>query len=364
MKNNDTNKALKRIFYDPKVDFTDVPTLYHQAREKKIPASYQQVMDWYYDQPINQIYKNPTKVRTYNRIYSHHNQVGELQADLMDVSNFSKQNGGIKYLLNVIDIYSRYAWFYPIKSKKPSEIAPHIEQVFKSIPKDNYKALCVDLGNEFKGQVNTILEQNNVKRFYSNPKDGKNKMAMIERFNYTVWKKLKKYMNAYNTLSYKNVLPDLISNYNNTRHSTIKKKPIDVFKGLQYPAEQGLGLTSNDLIRKFSVGDMVRYQKKRKVFDKRGFKPTFSVKIYQIVGIRNNKYELNNGRSYYEEELVKATTEPLHLESSYRLMKLNKKENKAERQLREEFKKPVEEIHKQIVQGKRTRKPNPKYLET
>ena len=129
-----------------------------------------------------------------------------MQADLMDISNFSRDNSGVKYLLNVIDIYSRYTWSYPLKSKKPSEIALYIESIINSIPKSNYKVLCIDLGNEFKWQVNTILEKHNVKRFYNNPKDEKNKMALIEWFNYTVWKKLKKYINAYDTLRYVNVL--------------------------------------------------------------------------------------------------------------------------------------------------------------
>jgi hypothetical protein len=360
--NEHYDNVLKLIFYDPKIGFSDVNTLYHQAKEKKLPITFNDVYKWYFDQPINQIYKNPTKVKTYNKIRSHHNELGELQADLMDVSNLSKHNGGIKYLLNVIDIYSRYAWSFPLKSKKASEVAPHIEKVFKSIPKGNYKALCVDLGNEFKGQVNTVLENLDVKRFYNNPKEGKNKMAMVERFNYTVWKKLKKYLNAYDTLRYVDILQDLISNYNNKKHSMTKKKPIDVFNGKEKVYEEGYPISFHQLQRKFKIGDMVRYHKSRKVFDKKGFNPTFSVKIYSIVGITNNKYELSNGKTYYEAELVKATQKPGVMVSSYKsLIDENKKQNKEERELKQEFKKPIEEIKKQIVQGKRIRKPNPKY---
>src|SRR5436305_1975335 len=38
-----------------------------------------------------------------------------IQIDLMDMSNYSRLNNGIKYLMCIIDVFSRYAWIYPEK---------------------------------------------------------------------------------------------------------------------------------------------------------------------------------------------------------------------------------------------------------
>ena len=100
---------------------------------------------------------------------------------------------------------------------------------------------------------------------------------------------------------YIDVLDDILLNYNNTVHSSIRHTPVDVFSGKEYPMVQGLNLKKTDK-RKFKIRDSVRAIKVRKTFDKRGFVPTFSMTVSKITDIKNNKYELSNGKSYYEEE--------------------------------------------------------------
>ena len=38
-------------------------------------------------------------------------------ADLIDMQAFSKDNNGVKYMLSVIDIFSKFAWIVPLKRK-------------------------------------------------------------------------------------------------------------------------------------------------------------------------------------------------------------------------------------------------------
>ena len=54
------------------------------------------------------------------------------QADLCDVQNISKYNDNFKYILTVIDIFSRYAWAVAIKRKFGSHIIEAFESLFKS----------------------------------------------------------------------------------------------------------------------------------------------------------------------------------------------------------------------------------------
>ena len=75
---------------------------------------------------------------------------------------------GYKYLLNVVDIYSRYAWSFLIKTKKPSEIAPHIETVLKEV-NPNKIWFTFDNGNEFKGDVKKLLNEKGAEIHLNHP---------------------------------------------------------------------------------------------------------------------------------------------------------------------------------------------------
>ena len=212
----------------------------------------------------------------------------------------------------------------------------YIEQVIKQIPKNHYKSIRYDQGNEFKGDVIKVMNKNNVLKFINDPHapNAKNSMSLIERFNYTLAQKIKKYLSRNKTSNYINVLDDLVFNYNITIHNTIKHKPIDVFNNKEYPMQQGLNI--KNIKRKFKVGDYVRAIKKRKTFDKRGFIPTYTETVYKIEEIKNNKYTLNNGKQSYEEELIPAK-ENETFNSFKQLMDNINVENAVNRSLQKEF---------------------------
>ena len=64
-------------------------------------------------------------------------------ADLIDMKEFSKDNKDYNYLLNVIDIFSKYAWSIPLKTKTASEVTKAFESIL------SIKNLWVDQGSEF-----------------------------------------------------------------------------------------------------------------------------------------------------------------------------------------------------------------------
>ncbi|KAE9524787.1 hypothetical protein AGLY_014837 [Aphis glycines] len=109
-----------------------------------------------------------------------------------------KINDGFKYILNVIDTFSKYVWSVPLKTKTGLEVANAFSQIFKyDIPKN----LHVDKGTDKKASI-------------------------IERFNRTLGDKLKKVLYLNNV--WISELPKIIKTYNNTHHKTIKMKPADV----------------------------------------------------------------------------------------------------------------------------------------
>lgn len=344
---------LKSLYYDPENGFVGIHQLYKLSKEHNLNLTFKQVQQWYNDQTTNQVYKQPPKQIKYNKIVAPYFEIGCFQADLMDFSRFYKQNKGYKYLCNIIDIYSRYAYSFPIKTKKPDEILPYIKMIVQTIKdKSKHIIFTFDNGGEFEGVVKKYLNDNKIKIYLNDPSANNqhHQMAIIERFNKTLLGKIKKYMNAFDTLTYIDVLHKLIKNYNNTVHSSTMKKPIDIFLNDDPPV---IRVDVSKLVDKFKIGDVVRYKKKMKVFDKKGFLPTYSLQTHKIVSVYKNRYILDNNKTFYEDELIKGTGVNAEFKKK---MKENQREMKSERLNKIDFKMPIEQIENQIIGTKRNRK--------
>ena len=58
--------------------------------------------------------------------------IWEFEANLVEMHKFSKWNKGIKYLLMVIDVFSKYGWIKPLKDKKTETVEKAFDEIFKS----------------------------------------------------------------------------------------------------------------------------------------------------------------------------------------------------------------------------------------
>ena len=174
---------------------------------------------------------------------------------------FSKDNNGIKYLLTVIDVFSKFVWIVPLNRKTGQEVADAFSRILKE------RKPCkvwVDRGKKFYNK-----DVQKVVALYSMEKEEKS--CVIERFNRTIKEKRFKYFSANNTRKYIDVLDLLVEQCNNTIHSSIKMTPVEASREVNenkfwrnlYPEFGGV-----TLIPKFSIGDNVRITKKKKIFDK------------------------------------------------------------------------------------------------
>ena len=110
---------------------------------------------------------------------------------------------------------------------------------------------------------------------YSTHNEGKSVVA--ERFIRTLKNKIYKHMAAISKNVYFDVLDDIVDKYNNTYHSTIKMKPIDVKNNnfTKYNEE------SNEKDPKFKIVDRVRISKYRNTFAE-GYTPNWSEEIFVV----------------------------------------------------------------------------------
>ena len=115
------------------------------------------------------------------------------QADLADMQCLSKNNDGYKYLLTVIDCFSKYAWAIPIKEKSAASLLKAFKHLFEkqAFPRKPNR-LQTDKGKEFVNkQVQAYLKEQAIRHFAS---ESDQKAAMVERFNRTLKGRMWKYL--------------------------------------------------------------------------------------------------------------------------------------------------------------------------
>ena len=97
-------------------------------------------------------------------------------ADIIDMQAFSKDNNGIKYLLTVIDIFSKFVWIIPLKRKTGPEVANAFSRILKE---RRPSKTWVDRSRAFYNKdVQKLVE------LYST--ENEEKSCVIERFNRTI----------------------------------------------------------------------------------------------------------------------------------------------------------------------------------
>ena len=141
---------------------------------------------------------------------------------------FSKFNKGFRFLLCVIDIFSKYAWVIPLKDKKGISIVNAFQILLKKSNRKPNK-IWVDKGSEFYNSFfKKWLKDNkdNDIKMYSTNNEGKSVIA--ERFIRTLKNDIYKYMTSISKNVYIDKLDDIVKKYSNTYHTSIKMKPVDV----------------------------------------------------------------------------------------------------------------------------------------
>lgn len=276
------------------------------------------------------------------------------QADLADMSRHNLFHSP-RYLLCVIDAFSKYAFVRGIPSKHGKVVADAFKDIFsKSLSHPEF--ICTDFGTEFiNATVKQTLFSFGVKRIFQTT--GNNKAAIVERFISTLRMIISKFLfhNGLKQLNNHN-LQLIVENYNNRKHSATGYKPVDIWFSKKKLLNQESILLDNNLIHcktsredpaiwlqafkslqknwtkrmkkakksKFKVGDVVRISRSHTLFNSRINNPTFTSELYTISRVhspvhkndvitynlkflnsKSNKWEPVKGK-FYQHELVES----------------------------------------------------------
>lgn len=280
-------ELLNKLYYDPETGFQSKQKLYKKAIAIDNSITLKIVDDFLKRQATHQITHQVIKEKEFNTIISPAVR-NNYQMDIMYLPNPS-QNQNFKYLLTCIDVYSRYVFVKPMKSKTGEEVYAKFKAMMEQYGRP--VNLNLDLGKEFIYlPFKKYCEDNGIKLWYSDSEQ-ENKNSIIERFHRTLRNMILKYEVA-SGKAYIKQLQKLINNYNSTEHTTIKQKPLNIWEGKQVN-QQSITKLKND----YEVGDKVRHITKKKSFDKSSSTTNYTKTIYTITKI--------SGHSIFLDDLIK-----------------------------------------------------------
>ena len=316
---------LQRIYFDPRHPGSfKGPHKLHQVvlDEGKYKIGLAKIRRWLHKNPSYSLHK-PVR-RKFKRLKVVVTGLrDQYEADLADMHKLKRYNDDISFLLVVIDVFSRYLWVEPLKTKSDQDVVNGFRRIFARTPKP--RRLRTDRGKEFMGQkTQDYFHEINVEQWAAHNEEMKANYA--ERVIRTLKSSLWGYMRAQKKFRYVDVLQDIVHAYNNTKHRSTSMKPSAITKGdveerlwwhLYKPRTPYI---KSRLLRRtpflFKKGDHVRIAHKAHTFE-RAYDEKWTPEIFRVeqpftrLGIK--KYRLTDLKgedvsgTFYEGELQKVS---------------------------------------------------------
>ena len=251
------------------------------------------------------------------------------EADLMDVQSLASYNNAIRFLLVVVDVFSRYLWVEPLKDKKAKSVINAFDKIFKGTR--HPRAIRSDKGSEFYNRYfKQYLKEKGIKIFYAL---NETKANYAERYIQTLRKRLIRYQTHVQKYKYVDILQDVVNSINETPNRSLDgRKPASINKDneeevrfdayLARTRKQSTTSKPKTSSRRkpapytLKIGDQVRITHLKRTFQ-RDFDQTYTEEIFvvrsrfrsqgiPIYQLKDMMDENING-SFYASELQKIT---------------------------------------------------------
>jgi hypothetical protein len=273
-------------------------------------------------------------------------------ADLIDMSNFARSNNGYKWILLVIDVFTRRAYAKALKSKSAEDVLNGFEEIV--LAKGMPGGLITDNGSEF---TNREFQRFISRVHHTTAEPGYHPtLGVIDSLTKTIKGKIFKRFTLDDSTNWIKPLGEILTAYNNTPHSGIGMiAPSDAMIPENKQKIQDINIAKNQRPKhKFKAGQLVR-RKLNKGFFKKGYKQTYSSTTYTIKEIQGVNAVLNNDDVVKLNDLQRVE-QPDALPPKESKVRVAEKKARVHRKIREEGIN-VEDI---VDQGtKRSRKQRP-----
>jgi len=288
-----TDAILASIYHDPKnpAAFSSPARLLKAAKTMIPGLTLGRVKKYLQTQDAYTLNRNIGRKRFKRRKIIVKGLKDQYQADLMDFAQLAPQNDGHRFVLTMIDCFSRKATAVSVQSKMALQVREALAKAFEQMG-GTPTHLQTDRGSEFfNREVSALLEKLHVHHFAT-----RGKAQIVERFNRTLRGKVTKYMTSRGTGRYIDALQSLIEGYNATPHTSLKKlTPQQVTAENESKVHELLyGDYQKEKIKapSFELGDTIRvanYALGGRAFERAAHPQAFSSRLYEIVDVKANE---------------------------------------------------------------------------
>ena len=141
------------------------------------------------------------------------------QMDLVDMCSYSSTNNGYNWILVCIDVFSKFVWIKLLKTKAANPVAGAFREIISDGRKP--KNLQCDEGTEFINAVfKRLCRDNNINLYHV---ESDKKASIVERVLRTLKEKIWRVFTDRRQYIYHDIINDIIHNYNNCYHRSIKR---------------------------------------------------------------------------------------------------------------------------------------------
>ena len=305
---------LRKLYYDLSAGLWSINKLYDKLKAQGVRLPLKTIKQFLQDQEVAQVFLE-RPIKTYFPLIADA-PFHRIQVDLLDVSNENYvKNRNVQFLLVCIDVYTRYVIVVPQRNKSEAECTRSLRRVLLQITElaGPYGVpIQMDSDNEpafLSRGFQRLCAENHLEQHLNVPGDYKSK-GIVERFNRTLRSLLQKFMVAFRTEIWIDKLPELVFNYNNTTHRTLKKTPTQAIENNNTYEQDRAKQIAKAKKQPFNcdvieVGDKVRVLLKKGVFDK-GTEPRWSKHVNSVERVNNGQYFVKERKQPYRKaELLK-----------------------------------------------------------
>jgi L-rhamnose mutarotase len=208
------------------------------------------------------------------------------QADLVDMGNLVQWNQNVRYLLTVIDIFTKMGYAEPVKQKTGEDVTLAFEKILQRSG-HTPKNLQTDAGKEFfNTKFQSLMKQYGIHHYHTY---SDKKASIVERWNRTLKTRMYRYFTQHNTLKWTKVISSLVNAYNHSHHRSIGMKPVQVtrknaakvLRQIRKSRQRVPFSKFNTRQSPFQEGDLVRVSRVKGIFTK-GYLPNWTEELFKV----------------------------------------------------------------------------------
>jgi len=232
-----------------------------------------------------------------------------IQMDIFDMRKFTRSNRGYKYILCIIDVFTRKVWTYAMKKKDNDNVQKFFQNFLddSGIQSNTPIILMSDNDATFISEsFQVILRENNIIH-QPNIIDDHHALGLIDRFARTIKTIFTRlFLQPGNEGNWIDHIDERVANYNNSGHTSIDNiKPNDAFLKKNFKKIYDINYEKSKFnlsVSDIEVNDKVRI--KLKGIFRKGTEARYSDEVYTVTKVRGNSITLDDDKVYKRSSLL------------------------------------------------------------